>query len=44
MNYKAKQLIPYYQFGRTLRFRMSDVQAHIEENIIANPLNSWNHG
>jgi excisionase family DNA binding protein len=44
MNYKAKQLIPYYQFGRTLRFRMSDVQAHIQENIIANPLNSWNHG
>jgi excisionase family DNA binding protein len=44
MTYKAKNLIPYYQVGRVLRFRMSDVQAHIQENIIANPLNSWDHG
>jgi len=44
MNYKAKKLIPYYQVGRVLRFRLSDVKGHIQENIIANPLNSWNHG
>lgn len=44
MNYKANNLIPYYQVGRVLRFRMSDLQAHIQENTIANPVNSWNNG
>lgn len=41
MNYKANKLLPYYQVGHVLRFRLSDVQKHIEENIIANPQNSW---
>jgi excisionase family DNA binding protein len=28
-NYKAKGLIPFYQLGRVVRYRYSDVIAHI---------------
>ncbi len=35
MNYKAQGLLPYYQVGRVLRFRQSDLDKHIEMNINA---------
>lgn len=41
MNYKGKNIIPYYQVGRVLRFRLSDILEHIEENTIT--LNAGRH-
>lgn len=44
MAYKARRILPYYQLGRVLRFKMSDVLAHIEENMIVSPIKkegSW---
>lgn len=37
-DYKKKGFIPYYQFGRVVRFRESDVLAHIEKNTNRNTL------
>lgn len=34
-SYKAKGLLPYYQVGRVLRFKLEDVQNHIAENTIS---------
>lgn len=42
MNYKSRKLIRYYQTGRIVRFRLSDLQEHIDSNSI-NP-NSQNNG
>jgi excisionase family DNA binding protein len=34
MSYKANGTLPYYQVGRVLRFRLADVEKHIEENMV----------
>ena len=34
MTYKAKGNLAYYQVGRVLRFRQSDIDKHIEENMV----------
>jgi excisionase family DNA binding protein len=34
MTYKANGTLPYYQVGRVLRFRLADVEKHIEENMV----------
>ena len=30
--FKERNLIPYYQVGRVVRFKLEDVLAHIEKN------------
>jgi len=33
-NYMDRGFLPYFKLGRTVRFRLKDIEAHIEEKLM----------
>jgi len=33
-NWQAKRLIPYFKIGRSVRFKLADVQAHLNSKCL----------